>query len=219
MIRKRLTIGIDEVGRAASRHVRRAAPNRRICIGIDEVGRGALAGPVVLAAVSSRQPLGWVHPQLGRIRDSKHLTPKRREAWCRYLLAHPALSSRVARVGPAVIDRINISKAANLAAYRLVKRVMPSHRSVFVWLDGGLALPEHIAHKALMRGDERVPLIAAASIIAKVWRDRFMARLAADFPGYGLEIHKGYGTRRHRRMLKRHGLSVVHRRTFCSRLA
>lgn len=188
-----------------------------ITIGIDEVGRGALAGPVVLAAVALVGRISWRHPELGRIRDSKKLTPRRREKWSRYLIGHPALSWRVARVGPVMIDCINIARAADLAAYRLVRRSAPANNA-FVWLDGGLALPPHVRHRALIRGDERKPLIAAASIIAKVWRDRHMARLATDFPAYGFEVHKGYGTRHHRRMLKRHGLSAIHRRTFCSRL-
>ena len=191
---------------------------KKVPIGIDEVGRGALAGPVVLAAVTSRRRISWTHRQLGRIRDSKKLTARGREAWFRHLTSHSALDWRVARVSPAVIDRMNISKAANLTAYRLVKRVMISRQSVFAWLDGGLELPEHVPHKALIRGDERVPLIAAASIIAKVWRDRFMTRLAAELPHYNFGVHKGYGTRSHRRMLKRHGLSPIHRRTFCRRL-
>lgn len=191
---------------------------RKVPIGIDEVGRGALAGPVVLAAVTPRYPIRWTHRQLGRIRDSKKLTPRRREAWFRHLTSHPAFDWRVARVSPAVIDRINISKAANLAAYRLVKRVMPSRQSAFVWLDGGLALPGHVPHKALIRGDERVPLIAAASIIAKVWRDRFMTRLAEELPRYNFETHKGYGTRRHRESLQQFGPSPVHRRSFLSRI-
>ena len=187
---------------------------KRLAIGIDEVGRGALAGPVVLAAVTISGRISWRHPALGRIRDSKKLTPRRREAWFLHLTKHPALEWRVSRVTPRVIDRINIARAANLAAHRLVKRTVSSHRRAFVWLDGGLALPERIPHRSLIRGDERKPLIAAASIVAKVWRDRYMARLAAEIPRYGFEIHKGYGTRYHRRMLKRHGPSAIHRRTF-----
>ena len=210
----RVRIGIDEVGRAASLHARRASPNRRIHIGIDEVGRGALAGPVVLAAAVPECPVRWSHPILGRIRDSKKLTPRRREAWFAYLTAHPAFRWRIARVGPGMIDRINIARAANLAAHRLVKRTVSSHRRAFVWLDGGLILPGHIPHRTLVKGDERKPLIAAASIVAKVWRDRYMARLAREIPRYGFEIHKGYGTRYHRQMLKRHGPSAVHRQSF-----
>ncbi len=89
---------------------------KRITIGIDEVGRGALAGPVVLSAVCREGRIRWSHPTLGRIRDSKKLTPRRRELWFPHLPSHPALHWRVTRVGPAVIDRINISAAANRGA-------------------------------------------------------------------------------------------------------
>lgn len=186
---------------------------KRLIIGIDEVGRGALAGPVVLAAVSCYRSIRWTHPELGRIRDSKQLTPLRREVWFRYLTTYPGFAWRVARVGPAVIDRINIARAANLAAYRLITRLAPPRRH-FVWLDGGLALPERVPHRALVKGDERMPLIAAASIIAKVWRDRLMVRMAVAFPRYGFEIHKGYGTRAHRRAIRQYGSSPIHRNTF-----
>ena len=114
---------------------------KRITIGIDEVGRGALAGPVVLAAVALTGRISWRHPKIGRIRDSKKLTPKRREEWSRYLTGHPALTWRVARVGPPIIDRINITRAANLAAYRLVRSTAPPGGAAYVWLDGGLAPP------------------------------------------------------------------------------
>lgn len=184
-----------------------------ITIGIDEVGRGALAGPVVLAAVTCWRRISWIHPELGRIRDSKRLTPRRRELWCRYLTAHPGIRWRVARVGPRVIDRINISQAANLAAARLV-RSMANGSSSFVWLDGGLALPAKIRHRALEKGDERKAIIAAASIIAKVWRDRHMIRLAKHYPAYGFPAHKGYATRLHIARLLRRGPSSCHRQTF-----
>lgn len=211
---------------------------KRVTIGIDEVGRGALAGPVVLAAVRVRGRVRWFHPALGRIRDSKKLTPRRREAWCAYLRSHPAIRFQISRVSPAVIDRINIARAANLGALRAYRRVIANIRMPrkytnmrvrpvrilkrnsyirdysFALLDGGLALPEHIPHRVLVKGDERIPLIAAASIIAKVWRDRLMVRMAAAFPRYGFELHKGYGTRFHQKMLKRHGPSAVHRRSF-----
>lgn len=187
---------------------------RQLVIGIDEVGRGALAGPVLLCAVAKLGPIGWTHPALGRIRDSKRLTPKRRAAWCAYLSRHPALSWRVARVGPRVIDRINISRAADLAAARLVTRTYRETGEAHVLLDGGLALPAGVPHRTIIRGDENVPLIAAASIIAKVTRDRYMTRLARAYPAYGFEAHKGYGTRVHRAAILRHGCSAHHRRTF-----
>lgn len=186
---------------------------KRLLIGIDEVGRGALAGPVVLAAVLCRRRMRWSHPELGRIRDSKKLTPRRREIWSHYLRNHAALEWRIARVSPQVIDRINIARAADRGAHRLVNRLRP-RGSFWVWLDGGLRLPARIPHRSLTRGDERNPLIAAASIIAKVWRDRMMTRLDRDFPAYGFAAHKGYGTRFHRRMLRERGPSVHHRLSF-----
>ena len=209
---QRVFIGIDEVGRAARR--RWGGPRPTTVIGIDEVGRGALAGPVVLAAVSSRSARAWRHPKLGRIRDSKKLSPKRREHWAVYLQTHPAVSWKIARVTPRVIDRINISQAANLAARRLVSRLALRERSYFVYLDGGLILPDGIPHETIIRGDEQVPAIAAASIIAKVWRDRFMKRLGRKFPHYKFSVHKGYGTRDHRTAILRHGFSEAHRQSF-----
>ena len=182
-------------------------------IGIDEVGRGALAGPVVLAAVLCRQRIRWSHPELGRIRDSKKLTPARREVWFRYLTRHRHIAWRVTGVGPQVIDRINITRAANRGAGRLVKIISPP-RPYWVWLDGGLVLPRHIPHRSVTKGDERIPLIAAASIIAKVWRDRRMVRLGRRFPAYGFSQHKGYGTVLHRRMIRSHGPSLCHRLSF-----
>lgn len=188
----------------------------RITIGIDEVGRGALAGPVVLAGVRVLGPVRWSHATLGRIRDSKKLTPRMREIWFSCLTTHPAIQWRVAKVSHSVIDRINISQAANLGALRLVKQLVIRRTSfvTFVWLDGGLVLPDAIPHRALVRGDERMPIIAAASIIAKVWRDRAMVRLARCIPDYGFEIHKGYGTRKHFSAIANHGPSRVHRKSF-----
>ena len=218
-----------------------------LTIGIDEVGRGALAGPVVLAAVQLHGRIRWTHPQLGRIRDSKKLTPKRREAWFRYLAVHPRLRWRIARVGPRVIDRINITRAADRGALRLCHHLviarstaengttkqsrwprrrllgsarngMPAGRRWRVFLDGGLKLPTHIPHRTIVKGDERLPLIAAASIMAKVWRDRLMRRRSRDFPAYGFERHKGYATKLHRRALRRYGPLPIHRKTFLTRL-
>ncbi|RJQ37777.1 ribonuclease HII [Candidatus Parcubacteria bacterium] len=190
---------------------------RRVVIGIDEVGRGALAGPVVLSAVRTEAPVRWVHPKLGPIRDSKKLTARARQLWFDYLTRHPALVWRVSWTSPALIDRVNIARAADRAACRLARRLMPAG-ACFVWLDGGLRLPADIPHEAVIKGDERIPIVAAASIIAKVWRDRLMVRHAARFPVYGFDEHKGYGTRFHREQLRLHGPSVLHRRSFITRL-
>src|SRR5262245_59226115 len=124
---------------------------KRVIIGID-VGRGAMAGPVVLAAVSSRSDAVWQHPELGLIRDSKKLSPRAREQWAAYLKTHPAVSWCVSRVTPRVIDRINISGAANLAAARLVGRIRPETSAYYVYLDGGLVISDTIPHETVIRG-------------------------------------------------------------------
>ena len=187
-----------------------------ITIGIDEVGRGALAGPLVVAALAKTGRVRLASHRLGKIRDSKRLTKKRREEWFFYLTTHPGIAWRAARVSPAVIDRINVSRAANAAACRLVKRFFAAR--CFALLDGGLKLPDSVPHRTIIKGDERLPLIAAASIIAKVFRDRLMASLHRKFPAYGFKIHKGYATRLHQRAIRRYGPSSIHRKTFLTKL-
>lgn len=203
-----------------------------IVIGIDEVGRGALAGPVFVAAVTLPKELRIENREL-RIRDSKQLTPKAREAWFRYI-KKAKIPYTVRQVSPRVIDRINITKAANLAAERAFQRLTtrptsrrrsPGGRARYsllttnhvVRLDGGLFLGKRGKYphaRTIVKGDERIPAIALASIVAKVLRDRYMVRLARSYPEYGFDVHKGYGTRAHQKALRKHGPSKVHRLTF-----
>ena len=195
---------------------------RKYVIGIDEVGRGALAGPVVVAVALIKDPKAiCARCGLGKLKDSKKLSPKRRVAWCVYFKDHPAIEFSVARVYPRRIEKINIARAANLAALRAydkVTRNSGSHiKNARVYLDGGLFLgngrqPKNA--KTVVKGDEKIPAVAAASIIAKVARDRFMVRLAKKYPAYGFDVHKGYGTKAHYRALKKHGLCNAHRKTF-----
>lgn len=186
-------------------------------IGVDEVGRGAFAGPVVVAGLTCRSPLNIKNSRLGPLCDSKKLTPKKRAEWYNYLTAHPGVSCAVARVTPRVIDRINISEAANRASARVVRRLVPSGKVFFAYLDGGLKLPESIPHLAIIKGDEKMKIIAAASIIAKVVRDRYMARLHKKDPRYRFDLHKGYGTELHRGRIRRFGYSDHHRKSFILR--
>ena len=186
-------------------------------IGIDEVGRGPLAGPVVVAGVRIRRNRA-PHTFFRGIRDSKRLSPNARSGWFLYLTRHPDIDWAVARVWPRVIDRINISQAANLAARRVYMRLTPQVPAPAL-LDGGLRLPRHIPHQTIIRGDEQIPLIAAASIIAKVTRDRIMARLHTKYPNYGFDAHKGYGTELHRKRLAAFGYSNIHRKSFRFRVA
>ena len=193
----------------------------RYIVGVDEVGRGCLAGPVVVCAV--KIPRGWRPARGGRVplRDSKKLTALSREEWYRYFKTHPRISYALARVSPAVIDRINISCAANLAALRAFKKLAAGQKrpATRIFLDGGLFLGNgraRLTAKTVIKGDEKITAIKIASIIAKVTRDRHMKRLAKKFPQYGFEIHKGYGTRLHREAIQTFGASVAHRMSFIS---
>lgn len=184
--------------------------------GIDEAGRGPLAGPVSLAMVVAPKGFRFQHPKLGKVRDCKKLSPRQREIWYQFLTSHPRLSWAHTYVSCHVIDRINIARAAHRGAARLVlkSKVTPD----FVFLDGSLLLPNIIPHRVVTRGDERIPVVAAASIIAKVRRDRYMIRMAKKFPGYSFEQHKGYGTRIHMKAIRTLGLSDLHRASFTSHI-
>lgn len=182
-------------------------------IGIDEVGRGPLAGPVFVVGVKISVKLSRSSIFSG-IRDSKQLTEKQREKWFLLLTKNPEISWSVSRVSPRVIDRVNIRRATNLAVRRVHER-LGGYRC-FSALDGGLSLPEAAPHQAFIRGDERIPVIAAASIIAKVLRDSLMTRIDAKFPRYGFRRHKGYGTKEHMKALKKFGPIDIHRKSFLS---
>lgn len=195
--------------------------SKKWVIGIDEVGRGALAGPVVVcAALISR---GIRFPKkLGKLKDSKRLSPKKREAWCAYFKDRSGVKFATACVHPRRIEKMNISRAANLAALRAYARLIANGGSRIanarVFLDGGLFLGNggRTANaNTMIRGDEKISAVAIASIIAKVRRDRFMVRLAKKYPAYGFGVHKGYGTARHYGSIKKHGLCGAHRTTFC----
>lgn len=199
-------------------------------IGIDEVGRGALAGPVtVAAAMFPANVRGRItHIPSRSLKDSKKLSASRREVWARKLTSVTGVAFAIARIYPRGIDRLNISGAANVAASRALFRLLKCHKSLAnmqIYLDGGLFLEskEHqrkavktgrMHVETVVKGDERIPAVAAASIIAKVSRDRYMARLAKEYPAYGFEIHKGYGTVAHRRAILKNGRCAAHRLTF-----
>ena len=184
-------------------------------IGIDEVGRGPLAGPVVVAGVLLRDPKRG--PRILRgIKDSKKLSRRAREEWFLVITRNPALSWAVSRVYPSVIDRIHITRAANRAAFSVYRR-LASQRLAHAFLDGGLFLPSYIPHTTIIKGDEKIALIAAASIVAKVTRDRYMVRMHRKYPHYRFDLHKGYGTELHRKLLKQFDYSVVHRKSFSFR--
>lgn len=181
-------------------------------IGIDEAGRGPVAGPVVVAAVRVRRDnTARLFPG---IRDSKKLSLRQREMWFSDITQHAAIVWAASVVSPAVIDRLNIRNATNRGALRAYRKIAGRGNACYVMLDGGLVLPKRIAQQAIIKGDERIPLIAAASVIAKVTRDRIMLRLHKRYPKYRFDLHKGYGTRLHGDRIRELGRCKIHRASF-----
>jgi ribonuclease HII len=196
--------------------------------GFDEAGRGALAGPVAVACVhiglggagaSSGFDRKKLTSALAGLDDSKRLTPRRRESLYGAITSAAAWGFGCASASE--IDRFGIVRACRLAALRAYVKL--SVDVDVILLDRGLSLAEGggsdpPAGVSLTRGDARSLHIAAASVLAKVGRDAIMDRLDPRFPGYGLSKHKGYGTAAHRDAIGRHGPSIVHRRSFCTRI-
>jgi ribonuclease HII len=185
---------------------RRAAPVQALVAGVDEAGRGPLAGPVVAAAVI----LDELNPIRG-LADSKALTPARRERLFETICAQ-ALCVCIAQASVEEIDRLNILQATLLAMRRAVLGLRLAPRRVLV--DGNQLPDLPVPAQALVRGDARVPAISAASILAKVHRDRLCAALHDAFPGYGFDRHKGYPTPDHLAALRALGPCDAHRRSF-----
>lgn len=175
--------------------------------GIDEAGRGPLAGPVVAAAVIL--PDGFRHDSLN---DSKQLTGRARESIYAALTANRDIRWALAIVESDEIDRLNILCATHEAMRRAVAKLDPQPQHVLI--DGLPVRPFPIAQTALVGGDGISFSIAAASIIAKVTRDRIMIDMDAQHPGYDFARHKGYGTPQHLAALKQHGPCPIHRRSF-----
>ena len=178
--------------------------------GVDEAGRGPLAGPVVAAAVI----LDERHAIQG-LADSKKLTPRRREALFDEIRAK-ALCCSIAEASVHEIDELNILQATLLAMRRAVMGLRLPPKLVLV--DGNRLPVLDVRSEAIVKGDDKVPAISAASILAKVTRDCLMRRLAPKYPAYGFDVHKGYGTLAHRKAIGQQGLSDIHRASFCSRI-
>ncbi len=174
--------------------------------GVDEAGRGSLAGPVVAAAVIF--PKGTENFGL---RDSKKLTPARREALFGEI-EQRAVSVAIGVVEPEEIDRINILRATLKAMGMALSLLNPSPDYILV--DGNQPVKSDIPQETIVKGDDRSMSIAAASIIAKVTRDRLMTMLHENYPQYNFPGHKGYGTEEHRDAIKKYGSSPIHRKSF-----
>lgn len=180
--------------------------HHRLLAGVDESGRGPLAGPVVAAAVI-------LDPEnrIEGLADSKTLTPKIRERLA-LLVQQRTLSWALGRADVEEIDRLNILQATLLAMQRAINSLSLSPRHVMI--DGNHCPPLACLATAVVKGDVQVPAISAASILAKVDRDRLMRELDSQYPMYGFAKHKGYPTRSHLAALREHGPCPAHRRTF-----
>ena len=180
----------------------------RVIAGVDEVGRGALCGPVVAAAVILPEEISWLADK--GLRDSKQLLPDEREALDADIRS-VALAFSIAAVDNETIDRVNIYQASRMAMQMAVTglAVRPDHLLI-----DAMRISDPCAQTKLIYGDSLSLSIAAASVVAKVYRDALMCDLSSQYPQYGFQSHKGYGTPEHRRALKEHGLTPLHRRTF-----
>ncbi len=204
-------------------------------VGIDEAGRGPLAGPVSITAVSMTldnycliktqiRSLKWlISNGFSTLKDSKKLSEQQREKWYEQILTwkNEGLldfsntlinSNKIDTEGISVVIRYGISRILNH-----FKNINPADMNIL--LDGSLFAPKKYTNqKTIIKGDELEPIISLASIIAKVKRDRKMVLLAKKYPKYLFEIHKGYGTAKHINLIKKNGLSKIHRRTFCTKV-
>lgn len=174
--------------------------------GVDEAGRGPLAGPVCAAAVIL--PEGLI---IDGINDSKKLTEKKREALFD-VIKENAVSYSVQFVSPEVIDEINIRQATSLAMHNAVKALNPG--ADYVIIDGNDKIAYDLPYEYIIKGDAKSQTIAAASILAKVSRDRLMCSLDEKYPEYCFKKHKGYGTKLHMEMIRKYGVSDIHRKSF-----
>lgn len=178
----------------------------KLIAGVDEAGRGPLAGPVLAAAVilDPKKPING-------LMDSKKLSARQRERLF-IEIREKAMAISVAQASVLEIDKMNILRASLLAMQRAIETLTVAPDAVLV--DGPYAPKIFYPVRAIIRGDELEPAISAASIIAKVLRDRLMRLFAARFPEYGFDKHKGYGTKGHIKALEQLGPTILHRRTF-----
>ena len=213
----------------------------KMIIGIDEVGRGPLAGPVTVCVVScevnmySKLKHNKRLPPLGK--DSKKLSPESRQSYAKFLksLMSKSLfdipqgeslgglvgkfSYVVVHISNTIIDTKGISFAIKKAISDGIKKLKLNPKNSKVLLDGGLKAPIKFKdQKTIIKGDEKEKIIAWASILAKVSRDELMCKMAKKFPLYLFDVHKGYGTLKHREAIIQNGLSFFHRKTFCVKL-
>lgn len=205
--RRRIARDLEERERVhAMYELQRTLGGRGVVVGVDEVGRGALAGPLTVAAVCLPEK-----PELLGINDSKQLTPARRESLAA-LIADTALAIGIAHVEPASIDALGMALSLRHAMAAAVADTGLDPDCVLI---DGNPVHAHPAERCVVKGDAKIACIAAASIVAKVTRDALMVAYEDEYPGYHLADSKGYGSPEHIAAIKAHGLTPIHRVSFC----
>jgi ribonuclease HII len=208
-----------------------------IIIGIDEAGRGPLAGPVTAAAAAvnlkiknQKEKLKIKDKKFKKIlrntKDSKKLSGKQREQIFKLIQNCPDIKFTVSSVGPKTIDKINIERATQKAMKNCLQKLLSAEdvkdKKILILVDGNQTLPLHrsflknakIVQRAIIKGDDKIFSIALASVIAKVTRDKKMTKLGKEYPKYKFEIHKGYPTKLHRKLIKKYGQCEIHRKSY-----
>ena len=193
---------------------------------LDEAGRGPLAGPVVAAAVTinlklktkkEKRQLKTKNLLLKITKDSKKLIPRKREEIYKILINCSWIKWGIGIISPKIIDRVNILEATKLAMEKAIQKLKTKKEKLkidYLILDGKIKLNLKIPQKAIVKADEKVFSCSAASIIAKVTRDRIMIRYHKKYPKYRFDLHKGYPTKLHLKMLKKYGPCKIHRKSF-----
>ena len=184
-------------------------------VGLDEAGRGPLAGPVVAGAVMLKNYKFQISnfkflKEMRGVKDSKKLSARKREEIYEVLTNHPAIEWGVGRVSEKIIDKINILEATKLAMIIAIKKFKVD----FLIIDGNFKIKKDIPQKSIIKADAKVFSCAAASIIAKVTRDRIMEKEHRKYPKYNFAKHKGYPTKEHYKAIRKNGCCKIHRKTF-----
>ncbi|HMP67176.1 MAG TPA: ribonuclease HII [Candidatus Paceibacterota bacterium] len=199
-------------------------PQNNFVVGIDEVGRGPLAGPVYVCGVlmtTSQYKKIMKSKIIFNLRDSKKLSEKQREMWFENILLwqkEGLLDFVCFNQTADSIDKNGISFCIRKCIYKILRKLEVANNSQIL-LDGSLFAPKNFHNQTtIIKGDEKVPIISLASIIAKVTRDKYMINISKKFFKYNFETNKGYGTAKHCAAIKKYGISKIHRKSFCSNL-
>lgn len=187
-------------------------------IGVDEVGRGPVAGPVYVCALYiSKENLEKITDFKTPLRDSKKLTEKMRNSWFSRIqdfVKDGLLKYVVSKSDASEIDKNGISSCIKACVKNSVLKTGAEKENTKVLLDGGLSVGEGFDEESFIKGDENIPVISLASIVAKVLRDKFMEEISKEYPLYDFAKHKGYGTKSHMDAIEKYGLTEFHRKTF-----